>query len=183
MIKKIKNYKEAIEMIEYSLQINPNHFDSLKTKGQYLQDQNQLEEAIIFYDKALTIQSNHQFIKIKKNQCLKALETKRTTYKITLYFQMSYCTFMFFFSNKFIILLQTLNLDNVQNPKKLNVIFNNLRCQRFLQTNNNQISQKNQVSRSTYFTKFLKLNQKAIIIQIVIYIIQYYYLLCSDKHY
>ncbi|CAD8194902.1 unnamed protein product [Paramecium octaurelia] len=68
--------KEAMKVIETSLKINPTHFDSLKIKGACLQDQSLYKEALIFYDKALKIDSNNQWTKKRKNECLNALKNK-----------------------------------------------------------------------------------------------------------
>ncbi|CAD8201382.1 unnamed protein product [Paramecium pentaurelia] len=70
----IENIQIIIEVIEQSLQINPNHLDSLWKKGACLQDQNQYQEALILYEKALKIIPNHQWTKDRKDECLNALK-------------------------------------------------------------------------------------------------------------
>ncbi|CAD8209589.1 unnamed protein product [Paramecium octaurelia] len=53
-----EKYTEALEVIEQCLKINPNHFDLLGGKGYCLQNQNQFEKAMLFYNKARVINSN-----------------------------------------------------------------------------------------------------------------------------
>ncbi|CAD8215522.1 unnamed protein product [Paramecium octaurelia] len=75
-LRQLKKFKEAMEVIEQSLIINPNHFNSLRIKGQCLHDQKQYLQALIFYDKALEIDSNHKWTKKRKNECLEAIQTQ-----------------------------------------------------------------------------------------------------------
>ncbi|CAD8048471.1 unnamed protein product [Paramecium primaurelia] len=83
-IRLLKMFKQSMVLIEQSLQINPNHFDSLRAKGICLQDQNQYQEALIFYEKALKINPNNQWTRDRKgiiytkylDECLKAINQK-----------------------------------------------------------------------------------------------------------
>ncbi|CAD8204568.1 unnamed protein product [Paramecium pentaurelia] len=66
-------YKEAIELLNKVIQLNPNYYQALSFKGQCLMELNKNEEAMIWLDKALAINPQHVVSLYKEGECLKFL--------------------------------------------------------------------------------------------------------------
>ncbi|CAD8214293.1 unnamed protein product [Paramecium pentaurelia] len=67
-------YDEAIQILDKSLQYNPNNHLSLWCKGQCLRLLNKYEDAITCLDKALAIDTNHVNSLSQKGECLRLMK-------------------------------------------------------------------------------------------------------------
>ncbi|CAD8185163.1 unnamed protein product [Paramecium octaurelia] len=70
----LKQFDKSEKILHQAIQLNPNHTVSLDSLGICLQDQQKYQEALIYYERSLKIQSNNQWTKNQKEFCEQKLK-------------------------------------------------------------------------------------------------------------
>ncbi|CAD8185179.1 unnamed protein product [Paramecium octaurelia] len=65
----LKQFDKSEKILHQAIQLNPNHTVSLDSLGICLQDQQKYQEALIYYERSLKVQSNNQWTKNQKEFC------------------------------------------------------------------------------------------------------------------